>query len=284
MHKSAVLVATLVALTAMPAAAQDTGLEDLQKETEALWEAGIAGGAIYSPDYPASDEHGINGLALPYVVYRGDVFRLGDDSIAKGILLETERFEFDVSFGASFDADSDDNDARRGMPDLDFLGEIGPQLTVDLGEYQKGRLQLSLPVRAVFSTDFGNLDQRGYVFNPELSYAREGPFAGLRMSVELEASFATEKLQDYFYQVDSSFATPSRTAFDAEGGYMGSELMIGFSYGVTEHLRFFTGVQAAYHGGAANEDSPLYGDDLTFSVGAGFVWSVYESDARVSAR
>ena len=271
------LLAGIVSLIAAPAFAQGA-----DEATEPLWEAGIAGGAIYSPDYPASDEYSVNGLALPYFVYRGDVFRLGDDSIARGVLLETERLEFDVSFDASFDADSDDNDVRRGMPDLDFLGEIGPQLTVDLGEYQTGRWQLALPLRAVFSTDFSRLDHRGYVFNPELSYEREGPFEGLRMSVELGASLATEKLHDYFYQVDSRFVTPSRAAFDAEGGYMGSELTVGFSYGMTERLQFFTGVQAAYHGGAANEDSPLYGDDLTFSVGAGFVWSLYESDARVS--
>ena len=252
--------------------------------TEPLWEAGIGGGAIYAPDYPGSDEHNANGLAAPYVIYRGDIFRLGDDSIVKGVFLETERFEFDISFGASFDADSDDNDARLGMPDLDFLGEVGPQLTVNLGEYHGGQLQLALPVRAVFSTDFSNLDHRGYVFNPQISYDLDEFFESFDVFLELGATFATEELHDYFYQVEEKYATSSRTTYDAKAGYMGGELVAAFSYRITDRARFFTGVQVSYYGGATNEDSPLLLDEITNSVGAGFVWSLYESDARVPAR
>ena len=254
------------------------------EETEPLWEAGVAGIGEHAPDYPGSDEHNTNGAAAPYVIYRGDIFRLGDDSIVKGVVLETERFEFDISFDASFDADSEDNDARRGMPDLDFLGEVGPQLTVNLGEYRKGQLELELPVRAVFSTDFGNLDHRGYVFNPEISYDLDDLFESFDISLELGATFATEELQDYFYQVEEQYATSSRMVYDAEAGYMGSELSAAFSYGITDRLRFFTEVQVSYYGGTANEDSPLLLDEITSAVGAGFVWSIYESDARVPIR
>ena len=275
---AAALLAASAALAAAPALAQG------DRPAQPLWEAGVGGGAAYSPDYPASDEHSLNGLALPYIIYRGDIFRLGDGSIVKGVFMATERFEFDVSFDASFDADSDGNAARRGMPDLDFLGEAGPQLTVNLGHYLHGRLQLALPVRAVFSTDFSRLDHRGFLFNPELSYEREGFFDGMFMSVELGATFATERLQDYFYQVDARYANASRAAFDADGGYMGSELDVGFSFRLHERVRLFAGVEAAYRGGAANDDSPLYRDDFTLAAGAGFVWSLYESDARAGAR
>ncbi|MCY4032767.1 MAG: MipA/OmpV family protein [Hyphomicrobiales bacterium] len=254
------------------------------EETEPLWEAGVGGGAIYEPDYPGSDEHKANGGAAPYIIYRGDIFRLGDGSIVKGVVMETERFEFDISFDASFDADSEDNDARMGMPDLDFLGEVGPQLTINLGEYHKGQLELELPVRAVFSTDFNDLDHRGYVFNPEISYGRDDLFENFNIFLELGASFATEELQDYFYQVEEQHATSSRMVYDAEAGYMGSELSVAFSYGITDRLRLFTGVQVSYYGGAANEDSPLLLDEITSTVGAGLVWSIYESDAQVPIR
>ena len=254
------------------------------KGMEPLWEAGVGGGALYAPDYPGAGEHSVNGLAAPYVIYRGDIFRLGDDSIAKGVVLETERFEFDISFDASFDADSDDNDARAGMPDLDFLVEAGPQLKVNLGEYYGGQLQLALPARAVFSTDFSDLDHRGYVFNPQLSYERDELFENLDVFLELGRTFATEELHDYFYQVDGRYATSSRATYDAESGYMGSELVAAFSYSITDRVQFFTGGQIAYYGGAANEDSPLFIDDLTGSIGAGLVWSLYESDARVPIR
>lgn len=279
MRPSAGFATALVSLAAgaaivADAAAQEAGGRD------ALWEVGIGGGGSYAPHYPAADESKPDGLALPYLIYRGDIFRLGDDSIAKGVFVETERVEFDVSLDASFDADSDDNKARRGMPDLDFLGEIGPQLAIVLRQWQASRLELELPVRAVFSTDFGDFDHRGYVFNPELSWQSRGVWEGAGVSVELGASFATEKLQDYFYEVEAAFATPERAAYDADGGYMGSELGVGVSFGVGERARVFVGGDAAYHGGAANEGSVLHRDEVTFSVSAGFLWSLYESEAR----
>ena len=272
----AVAVLQFVSSTALAQIAED-GMEP-------LWEAGIGGGGVYAPDYPGSDEHNANGLAAPYVIYRGDIFRLGDGSIVKGVVLETERFEFDISFDASFDADSDDNDARLGMPDLDFLGEVGPQLTVNLGEYHRGELQLALPVRAVFSTDFSDLDHRGYVFNPQISYDLDEFFESFDIFLQLGATFATEELHDYFYQVEERYATSSRMVYDAEAGYMGSELVTAFSYRVTDRVRFFTGLQVSYYGATANEDSPLLLDEITSSVGAGFVWSIYESDTRVPVR
>lgn len=78
-----------------------------------------------------------------------------------------------MSLAASFNTKSNDNNARRGMPDLDYLGEIGPQLKIKLGELFGGKTELQLPVRAVFSTDFGRVDHRGYLFNPRFYYKRQ---------------------------------------------------------------------------------------------------------------
>src|SRR5690606_32758666 len=109
------------------------------------------------PDYPGSSEKHLRGLALPYVVYRGDIFRLGDGQTARAVAFENERLQFDLSFNAAFDADSDENAMRDGMQDLDFLFQIGPQLTIALGDgfgaSQRGELTLALQARSVFSTD-----------------------------------------------------------------------------------------------------------------------------------
>ena len=42
-----------------------------------LWELCVVGGGTYSPDYPAADKNSLRALALPYIVYRGDILRLG---------------------------------------------------------------------------------------------------------------------------------------------------------------------------------------------------------------
>ena len=251
--------------------------------TAPLWEIGIGGGVLYGADYPAADEQRVRGLGLPYVVYRGDVFRLGDDSLARGLIVDEDFLEIDISVDASFDVDSDNNLARRGMPDLDYLFEVGPQAIFDLGNVAGGKVTLGVPARAVFSTDFRQIDYRGVIIDPELSYARPGLF-GTRFgfSASLGIAYAQERLQDYFYGVDPEFRIAGRPAHDASGGYLGTNLTIGFAFPVSERLVVYAGSQLSFHGSAANSESPLYRDRFNWSIGSGLTLSLYESETRVA--
>ena len=56
-----------------------------------LWELGVGAGALYTPDYPSSAEHHTRAIALPYVVYRGDVLRVGDGQAARAVAAESSR-------------------------------------------------------------------------------------------------------------------------------------------------------------------------------------------------
>lgn len=94
--------------------------------------------------------------------------------------------------------------------------------------------------------------------------------------------FGSEKLHDYFYQVDSEFVTPNRQQFDANGGYLGTEVSLGMSSPLLESMRSFLGGTVNFHQCAANEDSPLFEDDVTYTFGVGFVWRLYESDTKAS--
>jgi len=249
-----------------------------------LWELCVGAGGTYSPDYPAADKNSLHGLALPYVIYRGDHLRLGGDSIAKGVFVDNDYTELNVSLAASFNANSNDNDARRGMPDLDYLGEIGPQLKIKLGELYGGKTELQLPVRAVFSTDFGRVDYRGYLFNPRFYYERQNIFnSSIDVHSSIGPSFATKKLQEYFYRVEPRFATATRPAYEADGGYLGSKITLGLSYGITDRVRVYVGGQVGYYGGAANEDSPLFRQKVNSSIHVAFTWSIFQRDTRVSS-
>ncbi len=264
-----------------------TGFEALD-ETQPLWEFGAGGVMIDVPNYPASSERNFIAIAAPYLVYRGDVFRLGGGNGARAVVVEESNYEFDLSFGGAFSADSDDNTAREGMPELDFLFEVGPQLIYKVKDFKfdeggNGRLNARIQARAVFSTDFDRIDSRGYVIEPTLSYQQRGRlFDKTGLNVSFSMTFASEKLQDYFYQVDQEFVTDNRDQFDAEGGYLGSELSVGFSFPIRENIRGFIGGSAQFHQGAANQDSPLFEKDITYSVTAGFVWRLYESDTKAS--
>ena len=249
---------------------------------------GAGGGAIDVANYPASSERNLIVLAAPYVIYRGDVFRVGGGNGMRAVVVETSDFELDLSFGGAFSADSEDNTSRAGMPELDFLFEVGPQLIYRVKDFKfdqggDGRLKARLQARAVYSTDFNRIDERGFVIEPTLSYQQRGVFfkeTGLRVAFSL--NFATEKLHDYFYQVDAAFANSNRTQYDAKGGYLGAEISLGLSFPIRKNIRGFLAGSAQFHQGSANQDSPLYEKDITYSVGIGFVWRLYESDAKAS--
>lgn len=257
-------------------------------EAQPLWEFGAGGGIVEVPNYPASSERNFVALAAPYVIYRGDVFRLGGGGGARAVVMEDSTFEIDISVGGAFSADSEDNTVREGMPELDFLFEIGPQLLYRVKDFEfenggEGRLNFRLQTRAVFSTDIKRIDQRGYVFEPQLSYQQRGTlFKDTALNVSFSAVFATEELHDYFYQVDPEFVAADRPEFNASGGYLGSELSLGLSFPLRQNMRGFLGGTARFHGGAANEDSPLFEKDITYSFGMGFVWRLYESQEKAS--
>lgn len=272
-----------------------TGFENIN-ESLSLWELGIGGGAFYNPKYPASSEGRFFSLALPFVVYRGETFRIGDGGGARAVVIENETFEVDFSFGVALPSDSEDNSARVGMPELDFLGEIGPQMIFMLGNYDfdknadgenmgtnlgKGRLDFRLQARAVFSTDFSRIDGRGYIFEPQISYQHRGlKHEDTAFNISFGMIFATEETHDYFYEVSPEFATAARPAYDAKAGYLGSELTLGLSFRVSENVRAFVGGSAQFHSLAANKDSPLFEKEVTYSIGTAFVWRLYKSDAR----
>ena len=206
----------------------------------------------------------------------------------RAVVVDEKDYELDFSFGGAFAADSEDNTAREGMPELDFLFEVGPQLVYRLKDFEfKGggnaRLNARLQARAVFSTDFSNLDDRGFVFNPVISYQQRGRLLkNTALSASIGLVFATERLHDYFYEVDDAFAMPDRQAYDAKGGYLGTELSTSFSFPIAQNIRGFVGAGMQIHNGSANEDSPLYEKDITYSFGLGFVWRLYQSESKAS--
>ena len=251
--------------------------------TKPLWEVGIGAFAGRLPDYPAAGQSTYRALAVPYVVYRGDFWRVGGEEnrgAVSGRFVKNEKFEFDVTLSAAFPVDSADNNARRDMPDLDFLFGIGPQLIFKLiNEPGRRKLDLNLQARAVYATDFSSLSHQGYVFNPKLSYTREH-VSTLDLNVFTSAGplFATEELMDYFYAVKPEFATPQRPAFDADAGYLGSEITLGISKRFNNRFRAVLGSRLGIYSGATNRDSPLFKDELNLGAFAAFVWVFAQSE------
>lgn len=247
------------------------------------WEVGIGLGGGWLPHYPAAGEGGFRGLALPYLIYRGESVRVGEDGIARGLVVDTDAIELDISLDGSFDAESEDNGARQGMPDLDFLAEVGPQLVWKIRRTGEEQVDLALQARAVLSSDLTNLKYQGIAVQVRASYeTRDFLGTGLGLVASGGPIFATAKVHRYFYQVDPAFARPGRPAYGAGGGYLGTEAFLGAFYRLDERVTLYAGGQLGLYAGAANDDSPLFREEVTSGVVAGLTWSFWQSERRVS--
>ena len=250
-------------------------------EGRPLWEAGVALIGVNGPDYPAAATRGWRGAPVPIFIYRGPWLKV-DDEGARSRLLQTGNLRIDFSGAAGFDARS--NGARAGMPDLDYLLQIGPQAVYKLPLDSRRDVSAHLKVRAVVSTDGRHTNGRGMVVEQEFRWTRRGwPDASSQVLAGAQFLWGSEKLHDYFYQVDPAYATAARPAYDAKAGYFGSTLRAGFVRRLTPTLSATAGASVNFHAGAANENSPLFQKRTTAGVLVALIWTPWQSDARAAA-
>ena len=248
-----------------------------------LWEAGAGITAISFPDYRGSNERQLWVLPFPYLVYRGEYLQ-ADERRMRGLFYRTDRLELDVSINGSVPVDSGENDARRGMPDLDATLEIGPALSLKLAETtdRKARLELRLPARAVFASDFSYVRHVGWVFQPNLNLDVRDPlgYSGWKLGLLAGPIFSDRRYHRYFYEVDPAFATASRPAYSPGGGYAGTQLISTLS---KRYREFWVGgfVKWDTLNSAAFEDSPLVKDRQGYAAGVAVAWILGESKTRV---
>ena len=249
------------------------------KVDKPTWEAGAFLAAFNAPLYPAAAESQGKILPVPFVIYRGERLRVGEGGIIKAMAVDKPRFKIDLSLGAAFNANSDDAKAREDMPDLDFIFEIGPEVSIMLNNTDASETWLNLQFRKVFSSDFSRIDDRGYIFQPEISYQGEHLFGDSdSFKFTFAPIFATKKTHQYFYQVDDKYSTTERPAYKAKGGYLGSEIVLVNRFKVRHDISIFVSSKLGLYKGASNADSPLFKKDLNYAFGVGLKWTLYQSN------
>ena len=247
---------------------------------EPLWELGLGVAAVRFPDYRGSDRSSNYLVPLPFVVYRGRFLRADRDG-ARAILFAGRRVVVDLSLSASVPSKSKNNDARRGMPNLAGTFEIGPNLNVELWESsdKQFKLDLRLPVREAITLE-SSPKTIGMTFSPNLNLDVRR-FAG-RWNLGLLAGplFADRRYHEHFYGVAPEFATATRPAYDAPGGYAGWRATAAFSRRLGNawlggFLRFDD-----LHG-STFAPSPLVRRETGVTAGFGISWIFATSSQRV---
>lgn len=249
----------------IPAAAQELS-SDLP-----LWEVGGFGVGVSQQAYPGSDQQIKRGLALPYLVYRGEFLR-ADRETAGLRALKTQDFELDVGVAGSFGAGSDDIEARRGMPKLGTLVEFGPRLKWDFSDSPSAAAwRLELPLRGVFDLS-DRAKYRGLAFEPRLVFQRRAN-AGWSYMTSVSAIVADQRLAHTFYGVDPIYASVNRPSYAAKSGLVAWRLSASFSRSLSQNWRLFGFGRIDTVNGAANEQSPLIKRTHGASVGVGLAYT-----------
>jgi len=253
-----------------------------------LWGIRLVAFGQNFPAYPSSSDQNLTLLPLPYPVYRGKIFSFGEDleDIANGQILSTQRFNLSVGLSANFPESSDNLSGRTGMPDLDFLIEAGPELSVALsGQPEDDReLVLALQLRAAVSMKELDANGRGFVFSPELEYlVRDFWDSKSELRFRVSPTWATSDYTDFFYGVDPEYATPDRPSFDAASGYVNTEFLVGLNRKITDRLEFRGSIRLWVNKGSANEASPLYQRDYDHGIRLALFWTAWESKRRVAS-
>ena len=243
-----------------------------------VWEIGVAGGGAYVPDYPASGQNQSTGLVLPYAMYRGDIIRADQDGV-RGEVDLSRRLQFQIGVDASFSARSRDNPQRRGLPDLDYVVEVGPSLEYRLWRSGTQQLYAVAQWRGAFAVGERGIADTGHAIEPQLVY-RQRRWLGSRAELSISASskFADRRFNGYYYDVPAAFVTPRRPAYRASGGYQQTALSSAIYWPLTPRLSIVTAQQLLLHDGAANEGSPLFRNRINVAVGFGLAYSLLVSE------
>lgn len=253
--------------------------------TDPRLEFGIFGATAYVPYYKGSSENRAFAFPFPYVVYRGEVIDLDEDSLT-GHFFSSEKVVVDVSLYAEVNKS---DDARIGMDELDeVMTAAGPAVKYYFNRKAGSGydLYLSLPVRAAISGDWDDgltADYRGLQSKIILYYENYDflPDKQLEFVAGAAVGVIDSDLATYYYEVGAADATATRPEYKASGGYAGASVSLDMTYHIVDRFSIRAYANVDYLGGASFEDSPLVSETVNFSAGLAFIFSIWQSEDRV---
>lgn len=236
-------------------------------------ELGVGLTQLINPHYLGAEQSSSYFFPFPYVIYRGDYIK-ADRSGLRGFIYDSEKLDLRMSFSGSLPVNSQDNDARAGMDDLDVMVEAGPNLEYQLYKNTHSLLRLDLPLRAAFSLGNPFMHHQGWTTNPRLYFRQQTQQWTIVSTLGLV--FSDRRYHDYIYTVDETDVIAGRNFYQSSSGYTGSRFSISAK---RQFGQFITGANMRYYNlsGAKNINSPLMKQKDYFSVGFYVAWVFHHS-------
>lgn len=268
----------LLSLAVLTAAAVPTVRAD---EAKPLWEFGLGIGAYAFNDYRGSDTTHAYPIPVPYFIYRGEILKSDHDG-PRARFFNRDVVELNLSVNATTPVRNDA--AREGMPDLRPTLEVGGSLNFHLwrSEDQRLKLDLRLPVRAAITVE-ASPKMIGVYAEPHinLDIAQLGGSLGWKLGLLAGPLFADHRYDSYFYTVEPQYATPERPAYEAHGGYAGTQTLVSLT---RRYRAYWIGafIRHDFLGGATFASSPLVKTNSYWSGGIGITWMIRQSAHTVT--
>jgi len=247
-----------------------------------LWEFGLGAGMFVFNDYRGSNTTHAYPIPVPYFVYRGEIFKSDQEGL-RGRLFHLDRVELNLSISGTTPVRNDS--ARHGMPDLRPTLEMGGSLNVHLwrSSDERFKLDLRLPARAALTVE-ASPRMIGVFVEPHinLDIAQFRGSEGWKLGLLAGPLFADRRYNDYFYTVSPQYATADRPAYEAHGGYAGTQTLVSLTRRFPGHWCGFF-VRHDTLGGASFASSPLVKTNSYWSAGFGVTWMIRRSSQNVES-
>lgn len=239
--------ATLCVTAAVQTAA---GSAVAQDEPPAEWSFTLGGGGMYAPDYEGSDDYSVMPLPFVEVSWRDRIRLSGLGIYATPFMTDGLRFDLGVRY--DFGRYEDDNDALKGLGDL----EVGAVAVVRFG-YEAGPVSLGLEVARDLTGD-----RNGLTATAEAEYGIE-LLDDVRLNVKPHITWADDEYMSNTFGITAAQAARSArglASYDAGSGLKDVGIDLGIGYMMTDSI--YVMGQVGYSrllGDAA--DSPLVTDE-----------------------
>lgn len=238
---------------------------------ETFWKLGAGIGNISANSYPGSNETEAITSPIPYLKIKTDWFDLDREGLHTN-WFENTKFRLDFTFDLGLPVDSNKNEIRNGMADLDPVGLIGPMLIYQLEDSQSRKWQLQLPLAFAYSFDNLEPDSAGWILNPRIYF---NYLLGKKHTYEFGFSlgplYGSSDYHQYYYDVSSAYVTVDRPAYTTQDGFGGYRANFSLT---TYRKNIWFGAYLRYQdiSEAVFVDSPLVTETNYWFIAVGVSW------------
>ena len=255
MRKSSLLLASLLVVSASPAAFADDKLTTEQAGTkDIVFDLGV--GARVQPKFASSDDY----IVLPYPLFAVSYLRL--PVFGEVVSAPTKAFSLYPSINFVGSRSSDDASYLKGMDDVDFAFELGPGVA-----YRYGM------VRGFVEARYGITGHNGIVGEAGVDLVLN-PFDRIQVSAGPRVGFANDEYVETYFGVSNSEAASSQfSAYNPSGGFTDVGIGALVSYSWTETVKLHLQADySRYIGDVADSPVVQAGSEDQFSVGIGITY------------